>query len=767
MEAMSNNRNILSGDPADPQRSSITGSKSVQWATEDFSIVSHQATESVHATEDNKKPSIRHKHKIGTWNVRGILKPGKLEVIEKEMREYQLLIMGLCETHKKGRGHFKTPAGNTVFFSGHETESKNGVGVIMSRKLVPHITGYNTINDRIMTIRIDSTPIPLNIIQVYSPTAQSSQEDIDEFYGMLQTTIESISKREMTIIQGDWNAKVGSTEQDDHIRHIIGKYGLGTRNERGEKLIDFCVSQELAIMNTFFKHHKRKLYTWISPGDRFRNQIDYITIGKRWKSSVTNTRTFPGADCGSDHQLLVADIRLRLKSCHKNSKPTRRLAQLEYEYFQNKTEPELTPTEITNTSSEAQWESFKSKIVKGLESMNIKSQPRKDWISDETWINIGKRKELKKGVRSVDNLDEYSTLYKLIQRQCRRDKNYYLENICTEIEHHADKYQTGDLFRKIKQIIRHWPKDWVHSSILPLHKKGSVRNCSNYRTIALVSHASKILLHVINSRLKSFLDWQIPQEQAGFVRGRGTREQILNLRLIVEKCYEYNTPVFMCFVDYQNAFDCVKWEKLWETLSETGVPSHLVMLIRNLYESGVGSVSVENATSSKFRFQKGVRQGCVISPILFNIYGEYIMRQTLENWEGGVRIGGVQITNLRYADDTTLLASSEAEMKELLVRLEAISLNMGLAINKSKTKLLVVDRFSSIQRTDLLAEYEAVDQFVYLGSVITDKGSCEPEIRRRIGMAKTAMTQLSKVWKDHWHLTSNAPQTLNKAQRIP
>lgn len=124
------------------------------------------------------------------------------------------------------------------------------------------------------------------------------------------------------------------------------------------------------------------------------------------------------------------------------------------------------------------------------------------------------------------------------------------------------------------------------------------------------------------------------------------------------------------------------------------------------------------------------------------------MRQTLENWEGGVRIGGVQITNLRYADDTTLLASSEAEMKELLDRLEAISLNMGLAINKSKTKLLVVDRFSSTQRTDLLAEYEAVNQFVYLGSVITDKGSCEPEIRRRIGMAKTAMTQLSKVWKD-------------------
>ncbi|KAA5557044.1 hypothetical protein F3G48_33055, partial [Pseudomonas aeruginosa] len=131
-----------------------------------------------------------------------------------------------------------------------------------------------------------------------------------------------------------------------------------------------------------------------------------------------------------------------------------------------------------------------------------------------------------------------------------------------------------------------------------------------------------------------------------------------------------------------------------------------------------------------FKFRKGVRQGCILSPVLFNIYGEYIMRRTCEGWDGGVTIGGVKLSNLRYADDTTLLAANENEMAALMSKLENISLELGLAINRSKTKVMVIDRMNKLEHTGSL-HLETTERFIYLGSMIANTGSCEPEIRRR------------------------------------
>lgn len=203
----------------------------------------------------------------------------------------------------------------------------------------------------------------------------------------------------------------------------------------------------------------------------------------------------------------------------------------------------------------------------------------------------------------------------------------------------------------------------------------------------------------------------------------------------------------MCLIDYSKAFDCVVWQSLWKVLSELGVPHHLVSLIQALYSQNKGIVKIDQTNSNPFSFGKGVWQGCILSPILFNAYGEYIIRRTCENWEGGVTIGGTKLTNLRYADDTTLLAASESEMVELLARMERISMELGLQINHAKTKLMVVDRAHNLELTGAL-NLETVDDFIYLGSYISNTGSCEKEIRRRIGMAKNAMSQLQKIWRD-------------------
>ena len=294
-----------------------------------------------------------------------------------------------------------------------------------------------------------------------------------------------------------------------------------------------------------------------------------------------------------------------------------------------------------------------------------------------------------------------------------------------------------------------WPKDWSNSLFIPLHKKGSTKKCNNYRLISLISHASKVLLHVINKRLQSYLSREIAPEQAGFVKGRGAREQILILRQLIEKSREFNNPLFICFVDFRKAFDTVQWQKLWKILAEMGVPDHLTYLIRRLYEDGTAAMRVDGIDSDIFKTEAGVRQGCILSPLLFNIYTEYIMRLVLEDWNKGVSIGGQKICNLRYADDTTLLATTREDMEHLLRCLEYNSLNFGLAINRDKTKMMIVNR-SENNQPDIkhIANCDVVQSYVYLGSNITNTGGCEDEIRRRCAITRSAVERLTKIWKD-------------------
>lgn len=159
-------------------------------------------------------------------------------------------------------------------------------------------------------------------------------------------------------------------------------------------------------------------------------------------------------------------------------------------------------------------------------------------------------------------------------------------------------------------------------------------------------------------------------------------------------------------------------------------------------------MKLDESQSETFHTERGVRQGCILSPKLLNLYGEYIMRKALDGWNGGVTVGGTKIMNLRYADDTTILAASETEMAAILERIERVSLEFGLHINRSKTKVMTVDRAQVLSPSNALKDYEKVEEFIYLGSLISNSGNCEKEIGRRIGMAKSAMTSLDKIWKD-------------------
>ena len=161
----------------------------------------------------------------------------------------------------------------------------------------------------------------ITVIQAYAPTTNAKEADVEHFYEGLQDLLELTPKKKKVVlfIIGDWNAKVGSQE----IPGVTSKLGIGAQNEAGKRLTEFCQENALVIANTLFQQHKRRLYTWISPDGQYRNQIDYIHCSQRWRSFIQSAKKGPEADCSSDHELLIAKFRLKLKKVGKTTRSTK------------------------------------------------------------------------------------------------------------------------------------------------------------------------------------------------------------------------------------------------------------------------------------------------------------------------------------------------------------------------------------------------------------------------------------------------------------
>jgi len=177
-----------------------------------------------------------------------------------------------------------------------------------------------------------------------------------------------------------------------------------------------------------------------------------------------------------------------------------------------------------------------------------------------------------------------------------------------------------------------WPEEWTFSTFMSLPKKGDLKQCANYRTIALVSHASKILLRIILEWIRVETETEIADEQAGFRQGRGTRDQITNLRILMHKSRLHQQPFYMCFVDFKKAFESISHDKLRVTMMDMGYSLHLIDLLAKLYRKQLAKVKVAGTLSEWFLVKKGVRQGCVLSPYLFNILAKMVMRETLDGF---------------------------------------------------------------------------------------------------------------------------------------
>ena len=167
-----------------------------------------------------------------------------------------------------------------------------------------------------------------------------------------------------------------------------------------------------------------------------------------------------------------------------------------------------------------------------------------------------------------------------------------------------------------------WPQDRKRSVFIPIPKKGNANECSNYHTIELISHTSKVMLKILQVRLQQYMNWELPDIQAIFRRGKGNRDQTASICWIIKKAERFQKYIYFCFIDYTKVFDCIDHNKLWKILKEMGIPDYCTCLLRNLYACQEATVRTGHGTTDWFQTGKEVCQGCILSPCLFNLYDE-------------------------------------------------------------------------------------------------------------------------------------------------
>ena len=305
-----------------------------------------------------------------------------------------------------------------------------------------------------------------------------------------------------------------------------------------------------------------------------------------------------------------------------------------------------------------------------------------------------------------------------------------------------------DVINKIYEDGK-FPEDLAQSIFIPIPKKQGAVDCEQHRTISLMSHITKIILRILLQRARSRITPEIGKQQFGFVKDAGTRNAIFVLKIMTERAIEMQKDVYICFIDYSKAFDKIRHTQMFEDLNKLDLHEKDLRLLTSLYWNQSACIRVDGELSKYTDIERGVRQGCVMSPDLFNYYSELILRK-LEK-ERGLKIGGQNITNLRYADDTVLIAESQEDLQRMLNVVVTESEGKGLSINCKKTECMVISKKKEAPKCHIKIRDNTIKQvsaFNYLGSTITDDSRSTREIKRRIALAKSAFSKLEKILRN-------------------
>ena len=352
--------------------------------------------------------------RIGCWNVKTMYQLGKTAQVCKEMRRYNLDMLGVSECRWTGFGKILTQTGETIIYSGSEDQHQHGVAVIMSKETAGAMMSWKPVSERIIVVRFNSKHIKTTVIQTYAPTNDASEEEKNKFYNQLQQVYDETNKHDLVLTMGDLNAKIGYQMAGEE--GTVGQHALvGERSENGERFVASCMENNMAITTTQYPHKDIHKYTWTSPDGRTKNQIDHIAINGKFRKSITDVRTYRGADAATDHNLVMCKLKLKLSKVKKDRAGVKKydISKLRLKATKEKFTLELRnqfsclqteDDEEDNTEDivEKKWSSFKEVYNKTAEKvLGFKRRKVKPWISPNSWKEIEERGKLKQAVEEA------------------------------------------------------------------------------------------------------------------------------------------------------------------------------------------------------------------------------------------------------------------------------------------------------------------------------------------------------------------------------
>ena len=749
-------------------------------------------------------------------------------------------ILGLSEIRRKGNEIIEDE--DHIFCYTGKVQGQHGVGFLIKKKYKNNITSYIGISSRVCILIMKFDTVSISIIQVYAPTSDAPDEELDIFYNQIEEALKIASG--IIILMGDFNAKIGQKKPSEHSNSIMGAYCYGERNERGEKLLQFALTNQFTIINTIFKKNIKNLWTWTSPDHQYRNQIDYIMSNDAKLVSnmeILNNKTFP-----SDHRLLRATIHLRKQ---KKCRASFRGVQTDLSSDVNQ---QVYLENLLEKTNQIQWEnienveSFYIKIEKAIkESLACLTliKARKTIISEETKQQLKKRIALQlKPSKNKEEKKELSNLYKDTNKMLKKDYEDYRmdiikkhlttsgsqkkaykqlnsekrwiptlnsqntpktqtrenliniassfyrklyqressdENVYKKCETQSitpiEPFDCSEIMKKIEKLknekspgpdnipnealkvgkkiligfitilfnkildTQEIPKKWGESRIILLYKKGDPSDINNYRPINLLPCMYKLFAMCMEKRIEQNIEINQPVEQAGFRPGYSTIDHIHTLDQIVEKHLEFNQPLYLGYIDYAKAFDSISHESIWQALVHQGVSTVYINIIKDIYQKSVSRVKLDRLGPIIY-IRKGVKQGDPMSPKIFIAVLQNVMR-SLDWSRKGIPVGAEYLSNLRFADDIVLFASTSKQLETMLVEINRASQAIGLQLNTLKTKVATNSYQNPITVGEASIEY--VNEYIYLGKQISFKKTRhEEEVERRINI----------TWKKYWSL---------------